>query len=97
MSAAAGVPEAISDAVGAASVRVQDGTGTDRRWRLYLHHACRIYDRGWVHSRHPNAHLVLLKQIGHKLVEVDVRISVVVVREFVIVPTNVSAVLGAGR
>lgn len=50
-----------------------------------MRHACRIDDRCRIDSRHPNADLVLLEQVGNELVEVDIGLGIVEVGELVVI------------
>ena len=73
-----------------AVVGSNDGSRTDGRRRGDLRHAGRVDNGGRVDSRHPDAHLVLLEQVGDELVEVDIRLGVVEVGELVVITEDVS-------
>lgn len=73
-----------------AAVGCDDSTRTDGRRRRDLRHAGRVDDGGRVDSRHPDAHLVLLEQVGDELVEVDIRLGVVEVGQLVVITEDVS-------
>jgi hypothetical protein len=48
-----------------------DCAGADCRWRLNLQ--ARWVDNGsWIDGRHPDTDLILLEQVGDKVVEIDV-------------------------
>ena len=73
-----------------AVVGCNDGSRTDSRRRRDLRHAGRVDDGGGVDSRHPDADLVLLEEIGDELVEIDIRLGVVEVGELVVITEDVS-------
>ena len=67
-----------------------DGTRSDGRRGWNLSTASRVDNGCGIDSRHPDAHLVLLEQVGDELVEVDIRLSVVEVSQLVIITGCVS-------
>lgn len=58
-----------------------------------MHGASGWNNRGGVDGRHPDTDFVLLEQVGNQLVEVDVRLSVVVVCQLVVIAALVSTTL----
>jgi hypothetical protein len=65
--------EARADGEGSVAMgRVEDGSGADGRRSGDLGRGSSVDDRRWVDGGHPDADLVLLKQVGDQLVEVDV-------------------------
>lgn len=55
-----------------------------------MHQASWVHNRRRIDSRHPDADLVLLEEIGDKVVEVHIRLSVVEVGQLVVITTIVS-------
>lgn len=82
-----------SGSVGCAGVL--NGARTPSGWWLDLGLAGGVDYRSRVDGRHPDADLVLLEKIGHKGVEVDISLRIVVECELVVVTMDVSNGLGA--
>ena len=78
--------KARANGVGRGSIGVENSARADsRRWRD-LHRACRIHHGCRIDGRHPDANFVLLEQVCDEVVEVDVGLGIVEVRQLVVVP-----------